>query len=155
MSRYEVAVSRVRHFGLALLAVSLVGCSTGRTEETVELNPLPTTGSPTTVVVAPATTTIPFAGFPQQTNTSRPFSLSERAYIEWIEERAEVPANEWEVIAWGTTWCDFMERGMNRTNLTAWISEMANSDQEAWAWLVSAEASATHLCVEQEYKWNP
>jgi len=137
---------------------ALVGCS-GSAETSESLAPLPTTGLDTTarstVVVTPVpSTSIAFDGF-EPRDATIPLSLQERDYLEWVRERAEVPYPNEEIISWSATWCDFMGRGMMRSNVTAWIQEMSSNNEEAWAWLVSANASAIYICPNQEYKWNP
>jgi hypothetical protein len=144
--------------GLATALVCL-GCSSDAvTSEQSDLRPLVTTGvGQTTTTVARTIPTPDFGGFPNPPDPTRPMTPQERDYVERVFGSLPLAAapSQGEVLAWSITWCDFMERGMSRTNITAWIVEMANSDDEAWAWLVSAQASATFICPAQEYKWNP
>lgn len=124
-------------------SLTLIGCVSGAGENP-DLTPLPTTGpQPPKTVVVTKPDTEPLVNIMN--------------YIDQVRENSPIapfPSDE-ELVELATTWCDFMERGMNRTNITAWIEEMASTQDEVDTWLVSAQASATYICPEQEYKWNP
>ena len=139
-----------------VVGIALFGCATGRGQIKPDLAPLPTTGVGVEITTTtPAPYSVVFDGFYQPKDTERPLTMNERDYISAVRRRAEVPRNKWEIIGWAMTWCDMMTRGMNRTELVAWIDNTATSDEQAWAWLVTAEASATYICADQQYKWNP
>jgi hypothetical protein len=105
-----------------------------------DLPPLPTTGLPM-ISLAPVE-------IPEPDTT---------AYFTFIFERIEVPPTvTWDtLLGFSVTWCDFLERGMGRMNLESWIAEIASEQGEYELWMVSAEASARHICPQQYYKWNP
>lgn len=120
----------------------LVGCASGA-DGSPDLTPLPTTGIQATTTTVTTRSTDPFVDIMN--------------YIDVVRENSPIapyPSDE-ELVEMSTTWCDFMERGMNRTNITSWIGEMASNQDEMDTWLASAQASATYICPEQEYKWNP
>lgn len=137
---------------ICLSAISLlsVACGTDNTS-TETLAPLPTTGETdldrggknTVVITEPPTTTAPMEGIGY--------------YLAFIYDNHDVPVSstDGDLLSMSATWCDFMERGMGKTNVVAWITEMASDQAEADLWLVSAEASSYYICPEQAYKWNP
>lgn len=79
------------------------------------------------------------------------------AYLDYMYFNADVPVSivDSDLLSYANTWCDFMRRGMNKTNITDWINEMAADQTENNLWTISAQASATYICSDQEYKWNP
>lgn len=121
-----------------LFCFILAGCSAG-TATSPSLTPLPTTGLPVNTK-----------------QEQQPF-VNVVNYIKSVrsDQSVSTALSDEELVELATTWCDFMERGMNRTNLTSWIEEMASNQDEVEVWLVSAKSSATYICSEQEYKWNP
>jgi len=117
-----------------IASITLIGC-VSETASPDTLSPLPTTGVP-----SPSDEQADFG-----------------KYFVFIHERVSVPAmiTHNTLLEHSETWCDFMERGMGKTNVVAWITEMASDQAEMDLWLASAEASAYYICPKQAYKWNP
>ena len=137
---------------IVLCSISLLAVACGTDGENTErLTPLPTTGiseldrggKNTVVLDKLPTTTSPMDGL--------------GSYLSFIYNNGDVPVSstEGDLLSMSATWCDFMERGMGKSNVVSWITEMASDQAEADLWLASAEASAYYICPEQAYKWNP
>jgi hypothetical protein len=142
-----------------IFLLALTACSTPEYSQP-DLVPLPTTGiqidnTAKNTVVINAVTTYPPISFPEPMDPTVPLTPTEKDYLTDVRSRVTTSASNEEVIAWSRTWCDFMTRGMGRMNITSWIQEISSTDEEAWAWLVSAEASTRFFCKDQAYKWNP
>ena len=125
-----------------ITAITLAGCAVESTSPD-SMAPLPTTGMNKTADKTVVITKPPMA------------NLSD--YSTFIRQRAIVPVtvNDDTLVEYAKTWCDFMKRGMGKSNVVAWITEMASDQAEMDLWLASAEASAYYYCPSQGYKWNP
>ena len=143
-----------------IFLLALTACSASDYSQP-DLTPLPTTGVQTqdtaknTVVINAVTTYPSTLSFPEPMDPTVPLTPAEKDYLKDVRSRVNTSASNEEIIAWSYTWCDFMTRGMGRINITSWIQEIASTNEEAWAWLVSAEASTRFFCKDQAYKWNP
>jgi len=132
---------------LVLSSIFTVSCSINRTT-TDTMPPLITTGldrtpNQTVVITQPA--------------TNFPWIHSKEAYLDYVSQNADIPISVLDVnlISYSQTWCDFMRRGMAKTNVVDWINEMAADQAEIDLWLVTAQASSIFICPDQGYKWNP
>jgi len=118
-----------------ITAITLVGCSVESTSPDT-MAPLPTTGANATIDTTPPVV-----------------RLSD--YFSFIHQRVTVSVNHNTLVDYAEIWCDFMERGMSKSNVVAWITEMASDQAEMDLWLASAESSAYYYCPSQAYRWNP
>jgi len=86
-----------------------------------------------------------------------PWTHRNEAYLDYVWQNADVPISvlDFNLMSYAEIWCDFMRRGMSKTNLLNWINEMATDQEEIDLWLVTAEASSIFVCSDQGYKWNP
>ena len=139
---------------IAICLFALTGCAV-ESSSSETLAPLPTMDlnetAPNTVKI------IPPEVVQQSTTTLAPDAFAIGAYLGFVRDQnvsAEKFPDE-SVVGWSETWCDFMIRGMGKINLFNWINEMAGDNEEAYAWLVSAEASAYFICPDQAYRWIP
>lgn len=132
----------MKAFIALIVSAGLVGCAV-ESKSPDTMAPLPTTGLDRTADKTVVITEPPTA------------NLSE--YFVFIHQRVVVPpeVNHDILLSYSDTWCDFMERGMGKSNVVAWITEMASDQAEMDLWLASAEASAYYICQDQAYKWNP
>ena len=151
----EVSVKK-----LLVAIFCLTSCAAASDNSLETMAPLPTTGinmsqTAKNTAVITASTTYPPMTFPEPMDPTVPFTPLEKDYIEYFRGIVDTPVSNQDILSWSYTWCDFMDRGMNKTNVTSWIQEMASDNEEAWSWLVSAEASARFFCTDQYYKWNP
>jgi len=141
-------MKRIIFFTLLLAAsIFTVSCSVD-SSTTDTMAPLPTTGldrtaDKTVVITDPPPTTVWTDGL--------------TAYLDYMYLNADVPVSiiDSDLLSYANTWCDFMRRGMAKTNVIDWINEMAADQTEIDLWTISAQASATYICSDQEYKWNP
>ena len=145
-------------FRTSLLTFSLLvltSCSATMTESSNTLAPLPTsgfdTGGKNTVVLMSPDDVVAQSPIEQMW-----YLQAEMDYLSFLKENAEIPesVSDNDLLSWAGTWCDFMTRGMGRDNVTSWITEMADDQQTADLWLLSAQASTLTLCPENAYKWG-
>jgi len=141
-------MKRIIFFSLIVASsIFTVSCSIDRTT-TDTMPPLVTTGldrtaNQTVVITQPATTL--------------PWTNPNEAYLDYVWQNADIPLTvlDFNLISYAETWCDFMRRGMAKTNVVAWINEMAADQAEIDLWMVTAQASSIFICPDQGYKWNP
>lgn len=109
-----------------------------------DLTPLPTTGltAPNTVVVT-------------KPKPNALESIGEYIIVTRSNIPVDVVISDEELVELGAKWCEYMQNGMNKSDLVKMIEGTASTKNEAYTWLASAEASATYMCSDQEYRWNP
>lgn len=141
-------MKRIIFFTLLLAASIFTVSCTVQSPTTDTMAPLPTTGldrtANQTVVI-----TDPPAILPGEDPS--------QAYLDYVWQNADIPISvlDFHLLGYADTWCDFMRRGMAKTNVVDWINEMAADQSEIDLWMVTAQASSIFICPEQGYKWNP
>lgn len=125
----------------------ITSCATSSSSD-VTLAPLPTFGLNRTADVTVVITDPP----PTTTWTD-----SIASYLDSVHTSIDVPVSvtDSDLLSYSDTWCDFMRRGMGKSNVTDWINEMAADQSEIDLWMITAKSSAFYICPDQEYKWNP
>lgn len=139
---------------LLISAIVLSGCAISNSNSSTTLSPLPTTGitavAPNTVQIVDPRTVLTTTTFPVDD-----WARNEYKNYVWSRDVNNIRYSDDDIMSWAETWCDFMNNGMGKLNIYDWVAEMASDEEEMYAWLVTAEGAAYHICPNNGYKWNP